>query len=76
MAPEALTGKFSKVVCDMCNGSFSEDSSLFYSGRAQDMWSLGITLYALVYGQVPFWDTYVIALHRKIKNDPIHFPEE
>uniref|UniRef100_A0A915CYV7 calcium/calmodulin-dependent protein kinase n=1 Tax=Ditylenchus dipsaci TaxID=166011 RepID=A0A915CYV7_9BILA len=51
MAPEALT----------------EDSSLFYSGRAQDIWSLGITLYALVYGIVPFWDAYVIALHKKIK---------
>jgi [calcium/calmodulin-dependent protein kinase] kinase len=59
MAPEALT----------------EDSSLFYSGRAQDIWSLGITLYALVYGKVPFWDAYVIALHKKIKNDPVHFPE-
>ncbi|KAK6018182.1 hypothetical protein OSTOST_16244 [Ostertagia ostertagi] len=25
--------------------------------------------------QVPFWDAYIIALHRKIKNDPVVFPE-
>ncbi|KAK6746363.1 hypothetical protein RB195_012463 [Necator americanus] len=60
MAPEALT----------------EGSNHFYSGRAQDIWSLGITLYAFVIGKVPFWDAYVIALHRKIKNDPVVFPEE
>jgi len=59
MAPEALI----------------EDSSQFYSGRAQDIWSLGITLYAFVYGRVPFWDAYIIALHRKIKTDAVVFPE-
>ncbi|VDD93107.1 unnamed protein product [Enterobius vermicularis] len=60
MAPEALT----------------ENASYFYSGRAQDIWSLGITLYAFVIGKVPFWDNYIIALHKKIKNDPLVFPEK
>ncbi|CAJ0943253.1 unnamed protein product, partial [Mesorhabditis belari] len=59
MAPEALT----------------EDANHFYSGRAQDIWSLGVTLYAFVIGKVPFWDPYVIALHRKIKTEPVVFPE-
>uniref|UniRef100_A0A183HBK1 Protein kinase domain-containing protein n=1 Tax=Onchocerca flexuosa TaxID=387005 RepID=A0A183HBK1_9BILA len=64
MAPEALTGL-----------SIFGNVESFVGGRAQDIWSLGITLYAFVYGIVPFWDSYIIALHRKIKNDPIIFPE-
>ncbi|CAB3401605.1 unnamed protein product [Caenorhabditis bovis] len=60
MAPEALT----------------EGANHFYSGRAQDIWSLGITLYAFVIGTVPFNDNYIIALHKKIKNDPVVFPEQ
>jgi hypothetical protein len=24
---------------------------------------------------VPFWDAYVIALHKKIKNDPVRFQD-
>ncbi|CAG9532006.1 unnamed protein product [Cercopithifilaria johnstoni] len=59
MAPEALT----------------EDSSCFYSGRAQDIWSLGITLYAFVYGAVPFWDSCMTALYKKIRNDAVSFPK-
>ncbi|CAD6190309.1 unnamed protein product [Caenorhabditis auriculariae] len=59
MAPEALI----------------EGTNHFYSGRAQDIWSLGITLYAFVIGAVPFVDNYIIALHKKIKHDSIVFPE-
>uniref|UniRef100_A0A0R3RJ06 calcium/calmodulin-dependent protein kinase n=1 Tax=Elaeophora elaphi TaxID=1147741 RepID=A0A0R3RJ06_9BILA len=87
MAPEALTGLsiFGNVEfpnpfigCMYCyrQNEISDDSSCFYSGRAQDIWSLGITLYAFVFGAVPFWDSYVIALHKKIKNDAIIFPNK
>lgn len=60
MAPEALT----------------ENSNQFYSGRAQDIWSLGITLYALVFGNVPWYEKYVIALYKRIKSEPVVFAED
>uniref|UniRef100_A0A0N4ZH04 calcium/calmodulin-dependent protein kinase n=1 Tax=Parastrongyloides trichosuri TaxID=131310 RepID=A0A0N4ZH04_PARTI len=60
MAPEALI----------------EDASHFYSGRAQDIWSLGITLFCFVFGKVPFWDDFIIALHKKIKTQDLVIPEE
>ncbi|CEF65470.1 Protein kinase domain and Serine/threonine-/dual specificity protein kinase, catalytic domain and Protein kinase-like domain-containing protein [Strongyloides ratti] len=60
MAPEALI----------------EDASHFYSGRAQDIWSLGITLFCFVFGKVPFWDDFIIALHKKIKTQSLEIPNE
>ncbi|TKR76493.1 hypothetical protein L596_017620 [Steinernema carpocapsae] len=59
----------------MAPESLAEDSAYFYSGRAQDIWSLGITLYCFVYGKVPFWDAYIIALYKKIRTDTLKFPE-
>jgi [calcium/calmodulin-dependent protein kinase] kinase len=37
---------------------------------------MGVTLYAFVYGQIPFHDDNVMALYRKIQNDPVVFPEQ
>ncbi|VDK76412.1 unnamed protein product [Litomosoides sigmodontis] len=85
MAPEALTGlsifgnvEFSKSFVGCALSILAEmpcSTVIIMGGRAQDIWSLGITLYAFVYGRVPFWDSYVIALHKKIKNDSVNFPE-
>jgi [calcium/calmodulin-dependent protein kinase] kinase len=37
---------------------------------------MGVTLYAFVYGQIPFHDDNVMALYSKIQNDPVVFPEQ
>lgn len=45
-----------------------------YSGKAADIWALGATLFALVFGNVPFSATNVPAVYEKIKNDELEFP--
>lgn len=46
-----------------------------YSGKALDIWQMGVTLYSFVYGQVPFHDENILNLYNKIKNDPLKFPD-
>uniref|UniRef100_A0A8C0QDU2 calcium/calmodulin-dependent protein kinase n=1 Tax=Canis lupus familiaris TaxID=9615 RepID=A0A8C0QDU2_CANLF len=52
------------------------DSGQSFSGKALDVWATGVTLYCFVYGKCPFIDDYILALHRKIKNEAVVFPEE
>lgn len=41
-----------------------------YSGRCADLWAMGVTLYALVTGQLPFHDSNALALHHRIRSEP------
>ncbi|XP_012868610.1 PREDICTED: calcium/calmodulin-dependent protein kinase kinase 1 [Dipodomys ordii] len=75
-----------------CDQPFSEEQARLYlrdvilgleyceCGRppsgALDVWATGVTLYCFVYGKCPFIDEYILALHKKIKNEPVVFPEE
>lgn len=45
-----------------------------YSGKAVDVWAMGVTLYAFVVGNVPFHDASVLILYNKIRNQPLVFP--
>ncbi|XP_018102464.1 calcium/calmodulin-dependent protein kinase kinase 1 isoform X1 [Xenopus laevis] len=47
-----------------------------FSGKALDMWAMGVTLYCFVFGKCPFMDEFILALHNKIKYKPVEFPEE
>lgn len=39
------------------------------SGKAADIWSMGVTLYCLRYGRIPFEKTGVLELYDAIKKD-------
>ncbi len=41
------------------------------SGRAADIWSMGVTLYCLRFGQIPFERAGVLQLYESIKNDQV-----
>ncbi|XP_006813514.2 calcium/calmodulin-dependent protein kinase kinase 2-like [Saccoglossus kowalevskii] len=53
-----------------------QDHSNKYHGKPLDIWSLGVTLYCFIYGRVPFTDNFILALHQKIKTQPVEFPPE
>ncbi|XP_028303603.1 tribbles homolog 2-like [Gouania willdenowi] len=46
-----------------------------YSGRAADMWSLGVSLYTMLIGRYPFQDTQPAALFAKIRRGAYSLPE-
>ncbi|KAL4223738.1 Calcium calmodulin-dependent protein kinase kinase 2 [Mactra antiquata] len=47
-----------------------------FSGKALDIWAMGITLYCFIYGKCPFEDDMPLSLHQKILKDPVIFPEQ
>ncbi|KAL2094999.1 hypothetical protein ACEWY4_009718 [Coilia grayii] len=46
-----------------------------FSGKALDVWAMGVTLYCFVFGKCPFIDEYILALHNKIRSKAVEFPE-
>ena len=44
--------------------------------QAADIWSLGVTLFSLVYGKVPFHDENILALYNKIRTQELSIPDD
>lgn len=46
------------------------------SGKAADIWSMGVSLYCLKFGKIPFECPGVLELYESIKNDSPHIDAE
>ncbi|XP_072311387.1 calcium/calmodulin-dependent protein kinase kinase 2 isoform X2 [Eucyclogobius newberryi] len=51
------------------------DTRKNFSGKALDVWAMGITLHCFVFGVCPFMDERILSLHQKIKTQPVELPE-
>ncbi|KAK5887992.1 hypothetical protein CesoFtcFv8_016538 [Champsocephalus esox] len=51
------------------------DARKSFSGKALDVWAMGVTLYCFVFGKCPFIDEYILALHNKIRTKLVDFQE-
>eukprot|EP01054_Gregarina_sp_Poly1_P002993 Gregarina_sp_Poly_1__2992@NODE_183_length_11787_cov_91_985239_g163_i0_p5_GENE_NODE_183_length_11787_cov_91_985239_g163_i0NODE_183_length_11787_cov_91_985239_g163_i0_p5_ORF_typecomplete_len243_score24_75Pkinase/PF00069_25/5_5e20Pkinase_Tyr/PF07714_17/6_3e09Kinaselike/PF14531_6/5_6Kinaselike/PF14531_6/0_00028Pkinase_fungal/PF17667_1/0_00068WaaY/PF06176_11/0_076WaaY/PF06176_11/4_6e02Kdo/PF06293_14/0_22Kdo/PF06293_14/5_4e02_NODE_183_length_11787_cov_91_985239_g163_i043395067 len=45
-----------------------------FSGSKRDMWSAGITLFASMFGHLPYWDIVPIKLQFDVISQPLRFP--
>ncbi|KAH8821671.1 BcCMK3, calcium/calmodulin-dependent protein kinase [Xylogone sp. PMI_703] len=46
------------------------------SGRAADIWSMGVSLYCLRFGRIPFERSGVLEMYEAIKNDDVVFDQD
>lgn len=47
-----------------------------FSGKAYDVWSLGITLFCFVYGKLPFDGDNIPLVYQKIRTEELVFPDK
>ncbi|XP_036392685.1 calcium/calmodulin-dependent protein kinase kinase 1-like [Megalops cyprinoides] len=71
---DALLSSTAGTPAFMAPETLSDDCQNF-SGKALDVWAMGVTLYCFVFGKCPFIDEYILALHNKIRSKPVEFPE-
>jgi len=61
----------------MCPESLNKNgNSTGYSGKAADVWALGISFFAFIYYKVPFNSENLMELFELIEKQPLEFPED
>lgn len=65
LSPESLISKKNK-----------SNKTEGYSGKAADIWALGITFYALMFLKLPFYSTNLMKLMEMIEKDKVKLPKK
>lgn len=71
-APEICLGNDAFEKYKMSRDDLFKGSSISFM---IDIWALGVTLYCLLFGMLPFISDYELELFEKIVNDPVTFPD-
>eukprot|EP01095_Lingulamoeba_sp_RSL-Kostka_P002280 TRINITY_DN1312_c3_g1_i3.p1 TRINITY_DN1312_c3_g1~~TRINITY_DN1312_c3_g1_i3.p1 ORF type:complete len:558 (-),score=155.78 TRINITY_DN1312_c3_g1_i3:65-1738(-) len=58
---------------ELCEISSSDIKA---SGKAVDIWACGVTLYYIIFGELPFWSDNLGGIYESICNDELTFPED
>ncbi|OQV13217.1 Calcium/calmodulin-dependent protein kinase kinase [Hypsibius exemplaris] len=74
--PASRSGSLSRAGSDSDSEKIMSNRRILCSGIPMDVWSMGITLFALVFGDVPFRDQFVVDLYNQIKSSPPIFPPD
>lgn len=44
--------------------------------KESDVWALGITIFTMIYQKLPFYDSNIIKLFKKIEEEKLKFPKK
>lgn len=47
-----------------------------FSPYPLDVWAIGVTLWVMLYGKLPFFGPGILGIYHAIKNDPLSFPAD